>query len=303
MSTAAAADAPLSPTPPAEPRRSQPRKTAGSAVVSTTTSTHTSAFTSGRRYDSAASAEKLPYSQQQVGETVSQRVAKLSAEDFSGDFAALSIEAIPRLKRIFDALALEMPVSAGKRASTEERNQAKNRKSTLVYGEISFESYAIAIEKIKNKYGGLQMPGGVFYDLGHGTGKPSLAAALLHDFDSVNGIEILESLYTLSMRLRSVWMENIHPLLSAAKRRTEVNFFLGDITVEDWSDATLCFANSTCFDDILMRAIADKADLMARGTFFITFTKRLPSDAWEVLEYESHQMSWGSATVYIQRKL
>ena len=48
---------------------------------------------------------------------------------------------------------------------------------------------------------------------------PALAAALLHDFESVNGIEILESLYTLSMKLRSVWMENIHPLLSAAKRR------------------------------------------------------------------------------------
>ena len=31
------------------------------------------------------------------------------------------------------------------------------------------------------------MPGGVFYDLGHGTGKPALAAALLHDFESVNG--------------------------------------------------------------------------------------------------------------------
>ena len=213
------------------------------------------------------------------------------------------MEAIPRLKRIFDALDLEMPCSAGKRASTTERNEAKNRKSTLVYGEISFASYAIAIEKIKNKYGGLKMPGGVFYDLGSGSGKPALAAALLHDFESVNGIEILESLYTLSMKLRSVWMENIHPLLSAAKRRTEVNFFLGDITVEDWSNATLCFANSTCFDDDLMRALADKADLMAQGTFFITFTKRLPSEAWEVLEYESHQMSWGSATVYIQRKL
>ena len=70
------------------------------------------------------------------------------------------------------------------------------------------------------------MPGGVFYDLGHGTGKPALAAALLHDFESVNGIEILESLYTLSMKLRSVWMENIHPLLSAvSEHRGEL--FLG----------------------------------------------------------------------------
>ena len=52
-----------------------------------------------------------------------------------------------------------------------------------------------------------------------------------------------------------------------------------------------------------MSAIADKAELMQSGTFFITFTKKLPSEMWEVLEHESHQMSWGSATVYIQRKL
>ena len=247
----------------------------------------------------------MPYSATNTGitETSAELAAKLSAEDFTSDFGQLSMDSIPRLSRIFKALVAEVPTSAGKKASTTERNRTQDTRSTLVYGEITVESYAIAIEKIKNKYGGLQMPGGVMYDLGHGTGKPALAAALLHDWDSVNGIEILEGLYELSQQLRTVWMENIHPLLSDAKRRTEVNFTHGDITVEDWSDATMCFANSTCFDDPLMQALADKADLMQSGSWFITFTKRLPSDSWEVLEHESHQMSWGSATVYIQRKL
>ena len=86
--------------------------------------------------------------------------------------------------------------------------------------------------QIKNKYGGLKKPGGKFYDIGSGTGKPvrllvsflhcgctlllvllvlcaspkgfahscldarecvrlqAFAAALLHDFDSVTGIEV-----------------------------------------------------------------------------------------------------------------
>jgi hypothetical protein len=39
------------------------------------------------------------------------------------------------------------------------------------------------------------------------------------------------------------------------------------------------------------------------GTFAITFTKRLPSPKWEVLEHEVYQMSWGNATVYIQKKV
>ena len=106
-----------------------------------------------------------------------------------------------------------MPVSAGKKSSTSERNKLKDSRSTLVYGEISFSSYAVAIEKVKNKYGGLQESGGIFFDLGHGTGKPALAAALLHDFDSVNGIELLDGLFNLSLQLKQVWMEKIHTLL------------------------------------------------------------------------------------------
>ena len=193
-------------------------------------------------------------------------VAKLSAEDFSEAFNRLSIESIPQLNKIFDALVAEMPVSAGKKSSTSERNKLKDSRSTLVYGEIAFASYAIAMEKVKNKYGGLQESGGIFFDLGHGTGKPALAAALLHDFDSVNGIELLDGLYNLSLQLKSIWMEKIHCLLPDTKQRTEVHFMQGDITVEDWSHATMCFANSTCFDDPLMKKLADKAELMASGT-------------------------------------
>lgn len=55
--------------------------------------------------------------------------------------------------------------------------------STLVYGEITFKTLALALHKIKAKYGLpgvghsgdagiLQEPGGVFYDIGSGTGKP-----------------------------------------------------------------------------------------------------------------------------------
>jgi len=53
----------------------------------------------------------------------------------------------------------------------------------FVYGEISFESYAIAFHKVKNIYGGFKPArgrGAVFYDLGSGSGKPVFAAALQH---------------------------------------------------------------------------------------------------------------------------
>ena len=296
----------------------------GKAVTSTATTTTSSSFTSGRSYDSAASAKKLPYSQTQITETVSQRVAKLSAEDFSDDFERLSMEAIPRLKRIFDALALEMPVSAGKKASTEERNEAKNRKSTLVYGEISFASYAIAIEKIKNKYGGLQMPGGVFYDLGHGTGKPSLAAALLHDFQSCTGIEILEALHKGALGVLQRWHAAVESGMegsaAAASSRTrpwaQLRSVHGDIVVEEKlikaraeTEATVnigkmdvVFANATCFDGALMESLAKAADRMRPGTFFVSTTNVLPSVKWEIVDTFASKGSWGSVTVYIHKR-
>ena len=38
------------------------------------------------------------------------------------------------------------------------------------------------------------------------------------------------------------------------------------------------------------------------GAFAITLTRRLPSPHFDVLEEESFTMSWGGATVFIQRK-
>lgn len=60
---------------------------------------------------------------------------------------------------------------------------------------------------------------------------------------------------------------------------SEVEFVLGDaldMNVCDWSDATVVFANSTCFDDGLMRRMASAATALKKGTIFITLTKRLP---------------------------
>lgn len=42
---------------------------------------------------------------------------------------------------------------------------------------------------------------------------------------------------------------------------------------------------------------------MRKGSFVITLTKRLPSKDFEICEYEMKEMSWGTATVYIQQKV
>ena len=100
------------------------------------------------------------------------------------------------------------------------RNDRNLDATTLIYGEISFDSYARTFEKIKRVYGlpnahhngpngMMQSPGGNFIDLGSGSGKAVIAAALLHPFTSCRGIEVLEGLYTLSNEIASAYEKDM----------------------------------------------------------------------------------------------
>jgi len=204
----------------------------------------------------------------------------------------LDFEFIRQRDRVYQAVVAEYPIHLGKAVSKKERDETGQNQSTLVYGEINFESFGIAFEKIKKRYGiprignspetGLmQRPGGIFYDIGSGTGKPTIAAVALHSFQKAGGIEILEGLYTTSLEIREKWFSVGVPLMRelGLEETTEIEFVKGDCTdfsVKDWSDGDILFANSTCFDDTLMTKIADKAGALKRGTIFITLTKKTP---------------------------
>mmetsp|Transcript_19293 Transcript_19293/g.38544 ORF Transcript_19293/g.38544 Transcript_19293/m.38544 type:complete len:271 (-) Transcript_19293:16-828(-) len=238
-----------------------------------------------------------------------------SVDELTEQMAGLDTGFISERNAIYEAAFADHPVSVGKAVSKKEREETKQNASTLVYGEINFEAFALAMEKVKHRYGRpneyhsgaegiMQAPGGVFYDIGSGTGKPVIAAIVLHNFARAIGIEYLEGLHVTSLEVLQRWDSEVRYQLDY-ENPTEVEFIHGDATdfeVKDWSDGDVLFANSTCFDAPLMEAIAARAASLKKGTFFITLTKRLPSDHFEVLEHEVHQMSWGSATVYIQQK-
>ncbi|CAN0305891.1 unnamed protein product, partial [Phaeothamnion confervicola] len=147
--------------------------------------------------------------------------------------------------------------------------------------------------------------GGAFYDLGSGTGKPVVAAAICHAFSKAVGIEILEGLHHASVEVVRSWDVVGRPG-TPQDRRTDIRFVHGDATdpaAADWSDGDVVFANSTCFDDALMNRIAERAAMLRRGAFVITLSRRLPGDGFAVLESRALTMSWGAATVFIHQKL
>jgi len=197
----------------------------------------------------------------------------------------------------------EYPTTIGKAVSKKERDDNSLEDPTLVYGEIQFKTFALAIEKIKETYNGLNEPGGVFVDLGSGLGKPIFAALLCHEFDKVIGIELLRGLHDISLELLDIWYELKDTLeVSPKTLKTSIEMIHGDLLKIDWANADLAFCNSTCFDQELIDKVSEKAELMKPGSFFISFTRRLNSTKWQVLEYERHLMSWGDATVFISQR-
>jgi hypothetical protein len=132
-----------------------------------------------------------------------------------------------------------------------------------------------------------------------------LAAALLHPFEQCKGIEIVPALYALSEQLKRAYEEEFvaeqeaHPDLFPAI--PQVSYELGSFFDVNWSDATVVFANSTCFSRVMMDRIGESP--LAIGTFAITLTKPLTGYQWRLLENYKKDMSWGQATVFVQKRV
>eukprot|EP01044_Picomonas_judraskeda_P025371 COSAG03_NODE_7332_length_933_cov_1.143885_1_plen_121_part_10 len=88
----------------------------------------------------------------------------------------------------FEAAGLE----SGDEASGEGGLQA----GAELYGEINFDSLAVALEAVRARHGGLVgAPGSeTFIDIGSGSGLPVVGAAALHQWNAAIGIEIVPEL-------------------------------------------------------------------------------------------------------------
>ena len=105
---------------------------------------------------------------------------------------------------IFNLLTDGFTTELGKVESQREiKDKNLNDETNLTYGEVSCEAILLIFKQLQRSENNVfKEPGGIFVDLGHGTGKGVLAGALMHSFDRVIGIEILEYLQQKSENLR-----------------------------------------------------------------------------------------------------
>ena len=119
-------------------------------------------------------------------------------------------------KALYDELTRDFTIALGKQESKKQREANGAKKASQTYGEIEFESISLAIKWIQatqkdGEFSGwhnaFNLPGGKFMDLGHGTGKVVLSAALMHPFAQSSGIELFETLYTVSCDLKQIYAD------------------------------------------------------------------------------------------------
>ena len=150
--------------------------------------------------------------------------------------------------------------------------------------------------------------GGIFYDLGSGTGKAIIAMSLFCPFKKLIGIELLEGLWNLSMRSKICYDKTItnkfikFNALFTIQESNIIEFYNGDFLRQKWNDASIIFVNSTCFTPDLMEKIGSKAKLECHvDTVGITITKKINNfdSDWECKDGFKRLMSWGVGSIYI----
>jgi hypothetical protein len=218
------------------------------------------------------------------------------------------------LQREWDDIFKDYPTARAKKIAQAEKKAKKLHDISVVYGEVCFPSLAdVFINKIRWR------PGGIFYDLGSGTGRGIFTALLLHDFDKLCGIELLQGLHEAACEVMDGYAKKPKELdekpdklrgasessesASGTKRDPRVKLVCCDFRDYDWSDGDVVFANSTCFDEDLMGDLTKQCELLKKGTHVITLTKDLESHHFRCVSSESYQMSWGYATVHYHVKI
>ena len=155
-----------------------------------------------------------------------------------------------------------------------------------IYGEIDFDSFRSILTKTNPKQNE------IFYDLGSGTGKAVILAALCFPFSKCIGVEKLDELYESSVE-------------TAKKAKLpNVEFIHADFNHADFSDGDVIYLNSYYFRYEMANSRFKKYFYALKpGTRLIFVQTPLDDPELEIIHEGDCEFSWGMSTVFISRKL
>lgn len=181
--------------------------------------------------------------------------------------------------------------------SSRGRERAGIHSENMTYGEVTPEVMASIMDAVHAKQGE------AFYDLGAGTGKGVLYAAIMSDVAKAVGVELLPELHGASQLAHQRYKDLVLPKLPAEKKAQHVEFVCGDMLVVDFADADIVFTHCTCFSPVLMDGITAKFNQLKKGARVITVSKGISSPYYTATGSMTVQMAWGTATAYFYEKV
>lgn len=181
--------------------------------------------------------------------------------------------------------------------SLQEKQQKIHQKyiENLIYGEIPFELlYALFLfEPIKDKMNS----GGVFYDIGSGIGNAVIGSYLIGNFEKYIGIEILNSLYSISEIARKR-TETIYP-----RTNCEIQLKHGNILEFDISDGDVILFCCPNKDEKIRFEMEKKFLTLKSNSIIISLIHSFSNKTdFSLITSRMVRSTWGETLMMIYRK-
>ena len=217
--------------------------------------------------------------------------------------------AFERTRMIFEQIRPEVSRLFAWEESLSLAQKRKQSGDNFVYGEIVLEEfYDFLCRYAKNLAPGTPSSRS-FYDLGSGTGKSVLVAALCPEFQHARGCEIIECLHGIATTIVDDFREIVQPALPLQMGEKSMSVRHGDFFEEEalreWTTCDFVWCNCLTWDEDRMERLAKAAERMPLNAVFVTVLLPLPSAAFEVVAEEELNFSWGSPApvlVHVKRR-
>jgi len=197
-----------------------------------------------------------------------------------------------RLTTLEEARDLSVRERDGKDSDEGNHIPEGNNQLSLVYGEFGPE----AMINMFNRFSKHSQVTSSFLDIGSGTAKVLIAAAMLGTFTTVVGVETIESLHEAALRNVATYRE--------AAPDDILKCIHGDALVKDTytmnKAALSCFkhvfCNATMFSETMMSSLSKLP--FDPGTLFVTCTNKLDEVRWEQVDEWCEEVNgnWGNKT-------
>jgi SAM-dependent methyltransferase len=181
--------------------------------------------------------------------------------------------------------------------SHAERDRLQINDTSFIYGEISYAGFSEALACA------VPAANEIIYDLGSGTGKAVICAALLYDWKKCVGIEFLPGLYDVSQGLLKIFLNMEEVQQHFAGKRFPIEFIQDDFQNVDFLDADIIHVNATTLNPVLWGKLEIQLNQLKSGARVIVSTKKLDAVYFEKIYQAMLPMSWGDCTVFIYKKI